>query len=100
MKNITESFHKHKGWDFKIRAVTNNGIWSTIFIDIPNEFSPNGIKRIPLRQKGWEFMEVDKLILQTKEFIDNHEDNLHLSIDYQMHKHLTRKNQLLTKINY
>lgn len=87
MKNITESFHIHKGWNFKIRAVPDNGIWSTIFIDVPNEKSPNGTKRLSLRQKGWVYMEVDKLIKQTINFIDNHESNLLQSLQQQKLKH-------------
>ncbi len=85
MKNITESFHNHKGWDFRIRAVTNHGIWSNIFKDVPtnNPNSLNGIKRLYLREKGWTYMEVDKLIQQTKDFIDNHEDNLFKSLEQQ-----------------
>jgi hypothetical protein len=84
---ITESFHNYKNWDFRIRAVTNNGIWSHIFKDVPNPKSPNGIKRLYLRQKGWNFMKVDKLIQQTKDFIDNHESNLFKALDYQKLKH-------------
>lgn len=85
MNNITESFHNYKGWDFRIRAVKNNGIWSNIFKDISNE--QGRIKRLYLRQKGWNFMEVEKLIQQTKNFIDNHEDNLFKSLEFQKLKH-------------
>jgi hypothetical protein len=87
MRNITESFHCYKNWDFKIRCVENNGIWSTIFKDVPNIKSPNGLKRLPLRQKGWEYMDIDKLIQQTKDFIDNHESNLFQSLEFQKKKH-------------
>lgn len=85
---FTESFHEYKGWCFKIRAVVNNGIWSTIFKDVPtdNPNSPTGFKRLSLRQKGWEYMDVDKLIQQTKNFIDNHESNLLMSLARQKEK--------------
>ena len=88
-KRITESFHQYKGWDFKIRAIEGNGIWSTIFKDLPrtNLKGETTIKRLPLRQKGWLFMEVDKLIQQTKDFIDNHEKNLFYSLERQKLKH-------------
>lgn len=85
---FTESFHEYKGWNFKIRCVVNNGIWSTIFKDVPTD-NPNsltGFKRLPLRQKGWEYMDVDKLIQQTKDFIDNHESNLFMSLENQKKK--------------
>ena len=84
-KQITESFHNYKGWDFKIRCY--NGIWSTIYKDVPNIKSPNGLKRLPLRQKGYVFLEVDKMIQETKDFIDNHESNLIKSLEYQKLKH-------------
>ena len=84
---FTESFHVYKGWNFKIRAVVGNGIWSTIFKDVPNVTSPNGMKRLPLRQKGWTYMEVDRLIQQTKDFIDSHEKNLCMSLEQQKKKH-------------
>lgn len=86
---ITESFHNYKNWDFRIRAVTNNGIWSDIFKDVPttNPNSLTGIKRLYLRKKGWNFMEVNKLIQQTKDFIDNHEKNLIESLIRQKLKH-------------
>lgn len=92
MRNITESFYHYKGWDFKIRCVEDNGIWSTIFKDVPNPSSPNGMKRLPLRQKGWNFMEIDKLIQQTKNFIDNHEANLFNSLKFQKLKHKINEN--------
>ena len=86
---ITESFHKHKDWDFRIRTVTNNGIWSNIFKDVKtdNFNSKTGVKRLYLRQKGYNFIEVNKLIEQTKTFIDNHESNLIQSLKQQLEKH-------------
>jgi hypothetical protein len=89
MNSITESFHNYKGWDFRIRTVKNNGIWSTIFRDLPtsNPNSKTGIKRLYLREKGWEYMNVDKLIQQTKDFISNHEDNLFKSLERQKLKY-------------
>lgn len=89
MRNITESFHHYKNWDFRIRAVEDNGIWSDIFKDVStnNPNSKTGIKRLYLRKKGWSFMEVDKLIQQTKDFIDKHESNLFQSLEHQKLKH-------------
>lgn len=88
-RRVTESFHQYKGWDFRIRAVEYNGIWSDIFKDVPttNSNSLTGVKRLYLRKKGWSFMEVDKLIQQTKNFIDNHEKNLLHSLERQKLKH-------------
>jgi hypothetical protein len=86
---ITESFHQYKNWDFRIRCVTGNGIWSDIFKDVPttNPNSLTGIKRLYLRKKGWSYMEVDTLIQMTKNFIDNHEDLLFQSLERQKEKH-------------
>lgn len=88
-RQMTQSFHNYKGWDFSIRAIEGNGIWSTIFKDLPrtNLKGETLTKRLPLRQKGWSFMEVDKLIQQTKDFIDNHESNLYKSLETQKIKH-------------
>lgn len=89
MNNITESFHNYNGWGFRIRAAKNNGIWTTTFKDTPtgNINSKTGIKRLYLREKGWTYKEVDKLIKETKNFIDNHEENLFKSLEKQKIKH-------------
>ena len=86
---FTESFHEYKDWNFRIRAVVNNGIRSTIFKDVPttNPNSLTGIKRLYLREKGWEYKDVNILIDETKAFIDNHKDNLIKSLIYQKQKH-------------
>ena len=76
MKNITETFHQYKGWDFKIRCVQSNGIWYYIYKDVPNPTSPNGMKRLYLRMKGFSFVPIDEIIQKAKNFIEDHEDLL------------------------
>jgi len=86
---ITESFHKYKNWDFRIRAVTLGGISADIFRDVStnNPNSPTGIKRLYLRTKTYNFMLPDMLIQKTKNFIDNHESNLIMSLENKLKKY-------------
>jgi hypothetical protein len=92
MTNKTQSFHQYKGWDFIIRCVENNGIWSIIYKDVPtkNPNSPTGFKRLKLREKGFVFVPVEEMIKKTKDFIDNYEPNLFKSLEYQKEKHINR----------
>jgi hypothetical protein len=73
---ITESFQSYKGYIIRLRAVTGNGFWYAIIKEVPNEASPNGIKKLYLRQKGWNFIEPEVLLQKAKDYIDNHAANL------------------------
>jgi hypothetical protein len=53
-------------------------LWETYLIDVST---------IPIREKGYSFMEVDKMIQETKNFIDNHEKNLFESLKRQKEKY-------------
>ena len=67
---ITESFQEYKGYIIRLRAVTNNGFWYDIIKEIPSISSPNGIKKIYLRKKGWNFIKPDVLLSKAKQYID------------------------------
>lgn len=68
---VTESFHPYKGYIIRLRAVTFNGIWYAIIKEIPNKNSPNGIKKVYLRQRGYNFIKPENLLIQAKHYIDN-----------------------------
>ena len=73
---ITESFHNYKGYIIRLRAVTYNGFWYAIIKEIPNVSSPNGIKKLYLKQKGYHFIRPEELLQKAKNYIDNHENNI------------------------
>ena len=73
---ITESFQEYKGYTIRLRAVTMNGFWYSIIKTAPNKTSPNGLKNLYLKEKGYNFIEPKELLQEAKDYIDNHEDNL------------------------
>lgn len=73
---ITESFHNHKGYTIRLRAVTNNGFSYSIIKTKPNSSSPNGIKNIYLRRVTYNFINANELLTKAINYIDNFEDNL------------------------
>lgn len=73
---ITESFHNHKGYTIRLRAVTGNGFGYSIIKTKPNSSSPNGIKNIYLRRVTYNFISADELLNKAINYIDNFENNL------------------------
>lgn len=73
---ITESNHDYKGYNIRLRAVTNNGFWYKIEKFIPNPTSPNGLKRIILRQRGYNFIRPSESLQKAKDYIDEFSDVL------------------------
>lgn len=69
-KNVTESFHEYKGYIIKLRAVTYNGFWYKIIKQVPSEKSPNGIKNMLLRERGWNFIKPALILQKAKDYID------------------------------
>lgn len=76
MRNITESFHEYKGYVIKLRAVTYNGFWYSIIKLAFNKTSPNGIKNLYLREKGYNFILAKDLLQEAKNYIDNFSNEL------------------------
>jgi hypothetical protein len=78
---ITESFQEYKGYTIKLRAATGNGFWYKIIKTYPNSSSPNGIKNLLLREKGWNFIEPNILLQKAKNYIDNYSKELEEKYD-------------------
>ena len=73
---ITESFQEYKGYIIRLRAVSGNGFWYSIIKQKPNPQSPNGMKNVYLREKGYDFIEPSELLQKAKSYIDNFKDKL------------------------
>ena len=73
---VTESFQEYKGYLIRLRAVTYNGFWYAIIKEVPNTKSPNGIKKLYLKQQGYNFIKPNDLLKKAIDYIDNHEINL------------------------
>lgn len=73
---ITESFRQYKGYTIRLRAATGSGFGYAIIKEKPNEASPNGMKKVYLRQRKYVFVSSDFLLLEAMNYIDNHENNL------------------------
>ena len=73
---ITESFQNYKNYIIRLRAVTNNGFWYAIIKEIPSSSSPDGVKKLYLRKKGYNYILPEKLLLEAKNYIDNFSNNL------------------------
>jgi len=76
MIRVTESFHKYKGYTIRLRAVLGNGFWYSVIKTVPNSLSPNGIKKLYLRNIGYNFIEPEELLEKAKKYIDNYSDIL------------------------
>ena len=75
-RTITESYHSYKGYTIKLRAVSYNGFWYKIIKQAPNETSPNGIKNLLLRERGFNFILPADLLKKAKDYIDAFSDKL------------------------
>lgn len=73
---VTESFQEYKGYIIKLRAVTMGGFGYLIIKQKPNPSSPNGRKNIYLRQRIYNFISLEELIIEAKNYINNYEINL------------------------
>ncbi len=73
---LTESYHVYKDYSIRLRAITNGGFGFAIFKEVENSLSPNGIKRVYLRKKTYNFTSSEALMKEAKSYIDNHSDNL------------------------
>jgi len=76
MARVTESFHEYKGYTIRLRAVLGNGFWYSIIKTAPNPPSPDGIKKLYLRDIGYNFIEPKELLEKAKNYIDNYSDIL------------------------
>ena len=90
MKKITESFHDYKGYRIRLRAATFNGFWYSIIKDVPNASSPNGIKHLYLRERGFNFIESAELLKLAKKFIDEFPDRLEKKFNDLQSAHLAK----------
>lgn len=68
---ITESFQKYRGFTIRLRAVTGNGFWFDIIRQVPNAASPDGMRNVYLRKKGFNFIQPGELLRKAKSYIDN-----------------------------
>jgi len=73
---ITESFYPYKGYIIRLRAVTYNGFWYAIIKEVNNTNSPGGIKKLYLRQKGWNYIDPEILLQKAKTYIDEYSNVL------------------------
>ena len=72
----TESIYEYKGYFIKLRSAPFKGFGFKIYKIKENILSPNGIKKIFLREKTYNFTTSEKLLFEAKNYIDNHENNL------------------------
>ncbi len=92
MRKITESFYNYKGYIIKLRAVELNGFWYYIIKQIPNDKSPNGIKNIYLRQKGWNFIKPNDLLEKAKSYIDDFPTELETKFNKLTNEYISNTN--------
>ena len=83
---ITETFYTYKDYSIRLRAVTNGGFGYAIIKEVPSVTSPNGVKKLYLRKRTYNFTSSGWLLEQAKAYIDNHEENL-----------ISKLNQIVTK---
>lgn len=76
-KDILETFYDYK--DFKIRLRSGHciGFGFNIFKEAKNANSPNGLKRVYLREKRYNFSSSKQLLNEAKAYIDNHSEHLY-----------------------
>lgn len=78
---ITESFHEYKNYIIKLRACTYNGFGFSILKQVENKNSPNGFKNITLKEKRYNFTSSEKLLKESKEYIDNYSIELEVKLE-------------------
>ena len=72
----TVSFFEHNGYSVRLKAKWNSGFGYKIFKSIHSEKSPDGLKKIYLREEQFDFISPEVLKNKAKNYIDNFSERL------------------------
>lgn len=79
---IVESFIDYKGYTIRLRSITFGGFGYSIIKKVENQNSPDGIKKVYLREMRFNYIKAEDLLKRAKNYIDE----FHIRLEEKFNK--------------